>query len=122
MNDRILERNDLYQRIEHKNIFKTLSKAYNRSFRARPKGEPDRFQRIVQEQAYSKTLPLNSHVYATLYSNQGSTFNFDKNEFLESFAFQNGTQYSTKMLGGLLQQHSKTMTLPLQRTGTQDGR
>ena len=81
MNDRIMESNNLYQRIEHKNIFKTLSKAYNRSFRARTQGNPDKFQKIVQEQSYSKTLPLNSHVYATLYSNQGSTFNFDRNEF-----------------------------------------
>ena len=103
MNDRILESNHLYQRIEHKNIFKTLSKAYNRSFRPRPKGDPERFQKIVQEQTYPKTLPLNSHVYATLYSNQDPTFNFDRNEFLESFAFQNGTQHSTKMLGELFQ-------------------
>lgn len=48
MNDRILESNHLYQRIEQKNIFKTLSKAYNRSFRPRQKGDPDRFQKIVQ--------------------------------------------------------------------------
>jgi hypothetical protein len=66
MNDKMLENNRLYQILEHKNLFRTLSKTYERPSQSRVSDMRMKFNQTIQETFVSTNIPRHKQIHTAI--------------------------------------------------------